>query len=262
MNTTINQQDLVGMTRTAVLSNPSTELYWVTISPRHELFINGTNAISPAVSRSEFPLMSKRLSDAHLVQKTGRVTARLVKQAICRTLHQIDPRFDRSNPARRMKRDARIAMYLVPAVRRSDKQRFIHYHGWILLNAQPIDAEPDRPRSVRIREDHLAVDRIFPSPVAILIDQLVDLLGPNINVAARAEDIDDEKFAAHVIYVTRTGWEETTFPLDPIAQPRGFFTDEKQPRFRPIRSRNQASIPAGVFARLDRRQTNHRRDTR
>ena len=146
-----------------------------------------------------------------------------------------------------MKRDARIAMYLVPAVRRSDKQRFIHYHGWILLNAQPIDAEPDRPRSVRIREDHLAVDRILPAPVALLIEQLVDLLGPNINVAARAEDIDDEKFAAHVIYVTRTGWEETTFPLDPIAQPRGFFTDEKQPRFRPIRSRNAAEIPVAII---------------
>ena len=142
MNTTINQQDLVGMTRTAVLSNPSTKLYWMTINPHHGLFINGSDGISPAVPRSEFALSSKRLSEARLIQKTGRITARLAKQAICRTLTQIDPRFDPSNPARRMKRDAHIAMYLIPAVRRSAKQRFIHYHGWILLNAQPTPAEP------------------------------------------------------------------------------------------------------------------------
>lgn len=235
------------MTRTAVLTNTSTKIFWVTISPRHELFINGLDGISPAVSRSEFPLMSKRLSDTHLVQKTGRVTARLVKQAICQTLNQIDPRFDRSNPARRMKRDARIAVYLIPAVRRSDKQRFIHYHGWILLNARPSDAEPDRLMSVRIRENHLPVDRVFPSPVSLLIEQLVDLLGSNINVAAHTEDIAGEIFAARLLYATRHGREETTFPLDPIAQPRGFFTDEKQPRFRRSRSRNTAEIPVGII---------------
>jgi len=235
------------MTRTAVLSNPSTELYWVTINPHHGLFINGTDAISPAVSRSEFALSSKRLSDANLVQKTGRITARLVKQAICQTLNQIDPRFDRSNPARRMKRDARIAVYLVPAVRRSAKQRFIHHHGFVLLNACPGDAEPDQPMSVRIRENHLPVDRVFPSPVAILIDQLVDLLGSNINVAAQPEDIAGEIFAARLLYATRHGREETTFPLDPIAQPRGFFTAVKQPRFRPIRSRNTPRISAGII---------------
>ncbi len=235
------------MTRTAVLINPSTELFWITINPLHKLFINGTDAISPAVLPTEFALSAKRLSDTHLIQQTGRITARLVKDAICRTLNQIDPRFDASNPARRMKRDAHIAMYLIPAVRRKPKQRSIHYHGWVLLNAQPNAAEPDQVMSVRISQDDVTVDRIFPTPVALLIEQLVDLLGPNINVAARAEDIDDEKFAAHVIYVTRTGWEETTFPLDPIAQPRGFFTDEKRPRFRPIRSRNPAFIPAGII---------------
>jgi len=250
------------MTRTAVLSNPSTKLYWVTINPHHGLFINGSDGISPAVSRSEFALSAKRLSEARLIQKTGRVAARLVKQAICRTLNQIDPRFDPSNPARRMNRDARIAIYLIPAVRRSAKQRFIHYHGWILLNARPGDAQPDQPVSVRIREDHLPVDRVFPSPVAVLIEQLVDLLGSNINVAARAEDIAGEIFAARLLYATRHGREETTFPLDPIAQPRGFFTDEKKPRFRPIRSRNTAEIPVGLFARSDRRQTSNQGDTR
>jgi len=229
------------------LINPSTELFWVTINPHHGLFIDGTDAISPAVPRSEFPLISKRLSETNLIQKTGRVTARLVKLAICRTLNQIDPRFDPSNPARRMKRDAHIAMYLIPAVRRSAKQRFIHYHGWVLLNARPGDAQPDRSMSVRIREDHLAVDRVFPTPIALLIEQLVDLLGSNINVAARAEDIAGEIFAARLLYATRHGREETTFPLDPIAQPRGFFTDEKRPRFRPIRSRNTAFIPAGII---------------
>ena len=242
------------MTLTAVLTNPSTKIFWVTISPRHELFINGTDAISPAVSRSEFALSSKRLSETNLIQKTGRITARLVKDAICGTLRQIDPRFDPSNPSRRLNRDAHIAMYLIPAVRRSAKQRFIHYHGWILLNARPSDAEPDRPMSVRIREDHVAVDRVFPTPVARLIEQLVDLLGPNINVAAHPEDVADEKFAAHVTYVTRHGWEETTFPLDPIAQPRGFFTDEKRPRFRPIRSRNPSFIPQHLGERDDTHQ--------
>ena len=247
MNVTIDQKDLVGMTRTAVLINPSTKLFWVTIIPRHELFISGTDAISPAVSRSEFALSSKRLSETNLIGQTGRITARLVKQAICGTLNQIDPRFDPSNPARRMKRDAHIAMYLIPAVRRKTKQRFIHYHGWILLNAQPNPAEPGRSMSVRIRENHVAVDRVFPTPVALLIDQLVDLLGSNINVAACAEDIAGEIFAARLLYATRHGREETTFPLDPIAQPRGFFTDEKRPRFRPIRSRNTAFIPAGII---------------
>ena len=244
---TFNQQDLVETIRTAVLSNPSTELYWVTINPHHGLFINGTDAISPAVSRSEFALSSKRLSDANLVQKTGRITARLVKQAICQTLNQIDPRFDPSNPARRMNRDARIAVYLVPAVRRSAKQRFIHFHGWILLNAQPIDAEPDQLMSVRIRENHLPVDRVFPKPVALLIEQLVDLLGSNINVAAHTEDIAGEIFASRLLYATRRGREETTFPLDPIAQPRGFFTAVKQPRFRRIPSRNTAEIPIAII---------------
>ena len=235
------------MTRTAVLSNPSTKLYWMTINPHHGLFINGSDGISPAVPRSEFALSSKRLSEARLIQKTGRVAARLVKQAICQTLNQIDPRFDPSNPARRMNRDAHIAIYLIPAVRRTAKQRFIHYHGWIVLNTQPNPAQPDRPISVRIREDHVSVDRVFPAPVALLIEQLVDLLGSNINVAAHTEDIDDEIFAARLLYATRHGREETTFPLDPIAQPRGFFTDEKQPRFRPIRSRNTAEIPAGII---------------
>ena len=99
-----------------------------------------------------------------------------------------------------------------------------------------------------------AVDRVFPTPVARLIEQLVDLLGPNINVAAHPEDVADEKFAAHVTYVTRHGWEETTFPLDPIAQPRGFFTDEKRPRFRPIRSRNPSFIPQHLGERDDTHQ--------
>jgi len=250
------------MTRTAVLRNQSTKIFWVTINPHHGLFINGSDGISPAVSRTEFALSSKRLSEASLIQKTGRVTARLVKQAICQTLTQIDPRFDPSNPARRMNRDARIAMYLIPAVRRSAKQRFIHCHGWIVLNAQPIDAQPDQPMSVQIRENHLPVDRVFPSPVALLIDQLVELLGSNINVAAQPEDIAGEIFASRLLYATRHGREETTFPLDPIAQPRGFFTDEKQPRFRPIRARNTAKISVGLFARSDRRQTSNQGDTR
>ena len=262
MIATINQQDLVETIRTAVLSNPSTKIFWVTINPHHGLFINGSDGISPAVPRTEFALSAKRLSEARLIQKTGRVTARLVKQAICRTLNQIDPRFDPSNPARRMNRDARIAIYLIPAVRRSAKQRFIHYHGWILLNAQPIDAQPDQPMSVRIREDHLPVDRVFPKPVALLIEQLVDLLGSNINVAARAEDIAGEIFAARLLYATRHGREETTFPLDPIAQPRGFFTDEKQPRFRPIRSRNTAEIPVGIIRSSEYLSQQQQRRTR
>ena len=254
MEQTINQQRLVEMTRSTVLNNPSTKLFGITIKPRHELFINGTDAISPAVTRTEFALSAKRLSDTNLIRQTGRVTARLVKDAICGTLKQIDPRFDPSNPSRRMKRDAQIAMYVIPAVGRKPKQRFIHYHGWILLNTQPNAAEPDHVMSVRIREDDVTVDRVFPKPVALLIEQLVDLLGPNINVAANAEDIAGEKFAAHLIYVTRTGRVETTFPLDPIAQPRGFFTDEKRPRFRPMRSRNSAFNPRHIGAIYDRQR--------
>ena len=254
MEPAINQQSLVEMTRSSVLNNPSTELFWITINPHQELFSNGTDAISPTVSPAEFVLSAKRLSDTNLIRQTGRITARLVKQAICGTLKQIDPRFDPSNPSRRLQRDAQIAMYLIPAVRRKPKQRSIHFHGWVLLNTQPNAAEPDHVMSVRIREDDVTVDRVFPTPIALLIEQLVDLLGPNINVAASAEDIAGEKFAAHLIYVTRTGRVETTFPLDPIAQPRGFFTDEKRPRFRPMRSRNPALIPQHIGAIYDRQR--------
>ena len=118
-------------------------------------------------------------------------------------------------------------MLLVPALAKrvsaksSQMIRIIHFHGWIILNPKPIRSATllttERTRQVAIHRDDIQTGVWVPEPVGLLVEELSDKYGPNLNVSPTPDT--DELLMKHADYATRNTSRETTHPAHAVLQP-------------------------------------------
>ena len=182
--------------------------------------------VHPDIPWNERNVADARWTDDQFVQALARRTALLTKIAIHDTLAKIDPTFSRNNPER-TRGNARVAVLLVPALAKrvsaksSQMIRVIHFHGWIVLNPKPIRSATllttERTRQVAIDRDDIPTRVWLPEPVGLLVEELTDAFGPNLNVSPTPDA--DELLVKRADYATRNTSRETSHPEHAVLQP-------------------------------------------
>ena len=102
----------------------------------------------------------------------------------------------------------------------------IHFQGWIVLNQKPIRSAAlvtttERTLQVAIHRDDIPTRVCLPEPVGLLVEELTDKFGPNLNLSPTPDA--DELLVKHADYATRSTSRETTHPVHAVLQPGWFW---------------------------------------